>query len=339
MKTLKRTIAAILLLALCFSMIACSKQEPDDLKNDQEQSSANSTNSEETKDKGTNNAGSEGTKEEQQNNTVYLLTKVVEKGTKTETVYTAEYDDTGKPLFLKKLIDGEECDTVELKYNDQGLLEYKVETLRQPYLTAITTYQYFYDTNGKVIKEIISDNYGYYMEIEYVHKKNAIERYQREEENGPAFLFSTEYFDDNGQLVSSEVYQEDGTISYKKKYSYNSEGAVISDQWLDENGKQTRLEKYENTYNEDGRLMSATMVQTTGEYHNKPVKRLEWTYDHNGNILTETGFDLLNNPSTDEYAYKREYAYVASESVEERQGHIVKLEDMLPVYVFMELPL
>ena len=242
--------------------------------------------------------------------TVYQVSRIVEVSGLEENIYTVEYDDEGKPLFYKVRWDDGEITTAEIKYNDRGVL------------------------NSVKIDE---EEY----EVVYNEADNTAKAYEREE-GGSTNLFMSCQYNSNNQIVSLKYYHGSGVS--EDIYSYNDKGDINTHQKTDSFGAQS-LREYVNTYDENNNLIRTkyceggnlwnfkdytydnngnVISETIGSLFEDEVfgevrldtDKYEYTYDSNGNIATETVYNIVNN----EYVCKREYSYITCNAAQNRKG-------------------
>jgi len=331
MKILKRSIAAILLLALCFGMIACGKQETETKKKNKEKSTASTT--EATKAQNTNNPSSEGTKEEQRDNTVYLPSKITETlnrddGSRVERVYTAEYDEFGRPLLYKSTYAGTDERSMEFQYNDRSMLESEkliLHNFRNPVtgkLGALTVRKYSYDTEGNMIKreyhEQVIDGTSEYYEYTYNKSANTVEMYLRGED-GNLRLMQFECYNESKQLVTIETYQENGTLDEKTVYSYDSKGNILS--WETTN----KDEKTVCSYDSKGNILSRERTKNDGKLLN--LNEYEYTYEEDKMVKVKCiskWHEYIKTEKNELYSDEPHVTVSEYEYTYDRKGNLVK---------------
>lgn len=305
MKKVRCGIAAFLFLLVSFSMVSCGIQK---------------------------NVSTEGEKYGETAN--YRISKVVEKVDGTENVYEAEYDEAGRPKTFKISVDGEK-DTIEFRYNGEGVLEYVV-------------------------------NSDLEMELPVFCDDKTIEIYAKAD-NGEIELLAEYQYNEANRIVLQRTYyilggragaKEDDDLYFDERlYSYNSEGDILDYKEVDryeicnvweyeniygehkklEEAKITKLidmgafEKY--TYDKKGNVISKTIGNLSdggkvfGEIRTELI-RYEWTYDDAGNILTEALYDVYD----EEYTYKREYTYISCEAPSNEDAHWIALFDITVLF-------
>lgn len=220
------------------------------------------------------------------------------------------YDENGN--LIRYLSDhGSIVTHEEYTYDENGRkieYEYRHERLfDKPYHNR-TTYAYDEDGNLSQVIEYREMNYGWIVSEETV--------YSGYDENGNATIEQIRYpssavigantenaYDENGNLLSSLIYDFYGNLLKKETYQYDEEGREILQESYD--AKENATDRFESAYDENG-------IRTRRGYYNTQFYVLE-EYDNNGNMTLVT-------------YYKDAGAAVSSmfEKVYDEAGRIVK---------------
>ena len=153
--------------------------------------------------------------------------------------------------------------------------------------------EFVYDENGnKVEWKIYDENeLSYWSEFAYGENGNIIDckRYYADGE-----LFSEEIYNENGERISSVDFSE-GKEDRKSLCTYDQNGNCIKTEsyWTDKEGELKLSYVYEYTYDENDmkikkKTSSYDVESGTAEYS----KECDYTYDEDGNILSEYSYDI-----------------------------------------------
>lgn len=163
-----------------------------------------------------------------------------------------------------------------------------------------------YDKNGNILTHSLQEvhyvggekcDYSYNEEFAYDEQGNLILEKGTASYIRPAY-HRTYTYNALGQMATKTEYQPDGSIYHTTTYTYNAEGRLIKEEHetggteytyhstgkvltITHSGTNTSANDEVNEYNEQGNLLSTTYLDG-GEVYRK----LAWTYDNKGNILT-----------------------------------------------------
>ncbi|MBE6715061.1 MAG: hypothetical protein E7575_07285 [Ruminococcaceae bacterium] len=231
---MKKLLLIFLALALCFSLIACGK---DNAKKDDEKK--------EDKTEQTTASGDDG--KEKETEPVETVPNAAEDNKKPRSVYDnliVSYNQQKIPYSYEADSAGNE--TKRTYYDEKTKVEYAVFT-------------YEYDKDGK-LSGIKAVEYMVNCDIEYIFDKNEVLLIRTDKfDNGNKTV--TEY-NENCDPVKSEVYKKtaEGTEWYVNHY--NDIGKIAKTVYLDKDGNETGYTEYE--YDAKGNLVSEIDYDANG---------------------------------------------------------------------------
>ncbi len=222
-------------------------------------------------------------------------------GTAPNLTYTPNVDYLGSDSFTFKVKDAiADSATVVV---DLSVKRYRILTLRHdsPHLVqGTTTFNYTYDSNGNMLteKHDLSANDIINMIRTYIY-----------DDSGNTLSVNTDYGKRNAFGISPN-FSADGTIDYNTKYTYDSNGNMLTESynkfdnnidmenWIynytyDDNGN-VLIKSFDygidgiidtnDTYNSDGNILTSTNYKLDGSIENIDI----YIYDVNGNLITES---------------------------------------------------
>lgn len=181
--------------------------------------------------------------------------------------------------------------SVEFAYREEG------KTAVATGLTSGVTVTFAWDDNGRIVSILEKSNGGSYS-IAYVYDE-AGRCTERSVTRDDALASRTELtYNDEGKLLTECTYLPDGKISGEKTNTYNDQGDLIaeSSKWM---GSVPSVKKYSYTYDENGR----PSIRITSDEKGKRVARLQYTYDDEGRVLSETSYGSGDESTRIEYTY------------------------------------
>ncbi len=204
-----------------------------------------------------------------------IVKKTTVKPNKTEIAEEYEYNKNGD--VTKKIeFDGYEYTSIatDYVYSENGAVVKKTETKDR---WSINPMSVEYDKYGNILKKLGDDGDGYTYEYEYDSKGRVISKTTNEIYNGKAKTLSTvKYsYDNNGNLVS-EKYSHGAETTYE----YDEKGNLITEY------DSYNQEKKSYTYNEKGDMISEKHYNSENELvYNKQI---DLKYDVSGNVTEKT---------------------------------------------------
>ncbi len=219
--------------------------------------------------------------------------------------------------------------TVRNTYNDQGSLIKEATTYSEG--TSITTYTY--DSNGLMTKQFLSSYIGSTSSTEFTYNEagQLIAEYWVVNVGKPTV--TTYSYNDDGLLTEKVCTTPYGTISYTRKYSYNSNGHLTTEEYTQANGNHTiTIYSYDNrdllveesatdskgtwsireySYNDAGLLVKQEWTASSQDstYHNTTT----YHYDDAGLLIKQTFNSDYSPDYTHEYSsYK--FFYLGSDA-------------------------
>ena len=182
------------------------------------------------------------------------------------TTSTLVYDENGSVEIAAHYDEGDST-TYVCRFDDNGNL------IEEDSIAVGGTNTYFYDDNGRLIREVYSSE-------------------------GTRTITYT--YDDSGNCIQ-ETYLYDSWVHYTNTYTYmfDENGNCIEEKFCDENNK---VLTDSHVYDDNGKLL-----QTTSDTRDGLITTTTYTYDDSGNLVWER-FDVSEE---DEYTvgYTIEYAY------------------------------
>lgn len=206
------------------------------------------------------------------------------------------YDSLGRAI--KTVSEGNAGKNVkEFEYNDNG--DVVKETVNTIAYTTVSEYEYTY-SNGKITKERMVQNTwsNDFLDEEYDDRGNITMR------KSDGSLIKHEYVYDKNGFIIKETLTTEGDDYYGKtsvtiiEYTNDEQGRVLKSVSVDEKGKANTKEY---TYDSDDRILKETWTESYGEYNNTYYID-EYTYDDNGNVLTNY-HKYHDSESTTTYKY------------------------------------
>ncbi len=187
-----------------------------------------------------------------------------------------EYDESGKKIYVKTIWEAGEYAEIEYlsdntekgkHYDKRGRLEDETESTYDEYGNLIMSYTIVYDGDGEVALEIIKD----YSDCDY-GKNGKILVCRERSESGGIISTTTNTYDDNGNILSSEKLYTDsekyGCHSVSQSYEYDDKNNLISEEEI------TKLNadnvyctiNYEYQYDENGRKIREDYSEVYTDY-------------------------------------------------------------------------
>ena len=126
----------------------------------------------------------------------------------------------------------------------------------------------------------------------YTTSFEAIEKFGEIEKGDKAreFVWDNDiktYYNDNGNRIEENQYDEEGELTSKRKYKYDDNGNVIEANQYDEEGELTR--KYKYKYDDNGNRIEAKEYDEDGELENE--SSYEYKFDDKGNWIQQIIFE------------------------------------------------
>lgn len=219
------------------------------------------------------------------------------------------YDENGRELFVYRYVNGKLINREENKYNEVGSIITKTKFYKKNEILENTKYEY---KNGLLCKE------------EY-------------EVEGFSRITSYEY-DANNNLILKNAdvtyyHSPDDKIKYepqkdsKTEYEYDTNNYLITETYysLSDDGVWLGMEKYEYTYDEQGRNIDTFSYRPNDNYDDFYVdNKHTLEYDSKGNIVKNYGYRLSNGSW--EIFTRGEYKY------DENNNHIELVNYINDIY-------
>ncbi|MDE6024912.1 MAG: hypothetical protein K2G45_05600 [Lachnospiraceae bacterium] len=176
--------------------------------------------------------------------------------------HECKYDDNGKKIYDKSISDTGEYNETEYRdniektksYDGTGRLEAESEATFDEYGNHIMSHTIVYDQEGAVSLEMLED----YSDCDYDENGKILVCRERSE-SGEIISTTTNTYDDNGNMLSSEkVYADSEKSSYysiSHSFEYDDKNNLISEEgiWKSDADTVYRTESYEYQYDENGR--------------------------------------------------------------------------------------
>lgn len=235
--------------------------------------------------------------------TVYLVSQVVNYGTKYNYVYDEkgvltvnpvvggdlrdelEYDADYKLIKKTRIQDGKQKSYWQYIYNEQGILVQRDQHGTDDSVGMSEVYTY----NDQGLVDTINKSFigKPHSEVKYTYNSNGQVTEEKEVFTRGDIYTTTYTYDDKGNLVE---YNYNGTTKKNMTFTYDENGNRLTEKNVD-NGSETTL-----TYNSDGQLIEEN-------YQGSNTRRYVYHYDAQGNLIRKERFENGSEDQPIEYYY------------------------------------
>ncbi len=202
----------------------------------------------------------------------------------------------------------------EYQYNKDGLIGKVITT----FSGNKESYEYKYNKEGQIIKQIYTQINGEQVVTEYLYNKEGkiikqtltshsgsqrVTEYQYNKEGQVSKNIHT--YNDGNQYVIEYQYNKDGLVTldgYGFEYKYNEDGLVTEKHYNSVMGGEPRCTKYQ--YNKDGLVIKATTINRSND---KTVSVIEYQYNDAGLLIKQTENSAGGYQRVTEYQHKPVY--------------------------------